>query len=318
MALRDVMKRKQLVIAKATMTKKRPSAAAEVPPAKKTFSLISDEKLLSLYAAMIKCRMLDERLRGAFAGNWLKVDSASAAVDEAALVGVAIDLLAEDTISPSNREFTARFVKGAPLAGVIHALKRARIRKSPPLAPGSVSLIATGLALANRIQDTKNIAVAFLGGESAASGSCTEALHFAGVNQLPILFVSHNSQQIEGIDFKTIGVPCITVDGNDVVAVYRVACEAITHARKGNGPTLIECKSFALHGGKSRGPSLRKQPEQAKDGSGNDPIVNMETYLAGKGLFRKEFKGEITAAFTRDLDAALESAERQTSTGKVK
>jgi pyruvate dehydrogenase E1 component alpha subunit len=197
-------------------------------------------------------------------------------------------------------------------------LNRARIRKSPPLAPGSVSLIATGLALANRIQDTKNIAVAFLGGESAASGSCTEALHFAGVNQLPILFVSHNSQQIEGINFKAIGVPSITVDGNDVVAVYRVACEAITHARRGNGPTLIECKSFALSGAKSLGSALHNEPKQTKNGSGNDPIVNMETYLAGKGLFRKEFKGKIVAAFTRDLDDALESAERQTSAAKVK
>ena len=293
------------------------TAATEAQPAKKAFSLISDEKLLSLYAAMIKCRMLDERLRSAFGGGRLKVNGVSAAVDEAALVGVAIDLLSEDMISPSNREFMARFVKGAPLAGVIREAKRGARKSGPSLAPCSVSLIATGLALANRLRDNKKIAVAFLGGESVASNSCREALHFAGYNQLPILFVCHNSQQVEGVDFKAIGVPCIPVDGNDVVAVYRVACEAITHARKGNGPTLIECKTFALQGRKSRGPGLRNKPEQVKNGAGNDPILNMETYLAGKGLFRKELKGEIIAAFTRDLDIALRTAGRLTSAEEV-
>jgi len=295
-------------------TKKGATAITEALPAKKTFSLISDEKLLSLYAAMIKCRMLNERLQDAFAAGRSKADPAAA--DEAALVGVAIGLLPEDMISPSNREITARFVKGSPLVGVIRDLKRRTRRNSPPLAPGSVSLIATGLALANRIQETKNIAVAFLGSESDASGSCAEALHFAGVNQLPILFVSRNSRQVERIDFRAIGVPHITVDGNDVVAVYRVACEAITHARKGNGPTMIECRNFALQAGKS--PGLRKQPGQLKNGSGNDPIVNMEAYLAAKGLLGKEFKGEITASFTRNLDAALESVGRPASAAKVR
>jgi TPP-dependent pyruvate/acetoin dehydrogenase alpha subunit len=303
---------------KATSTKNRkmPATATQTPPAKKPFSLISDEKLLSLYAAMIKCRMLDERLRGAFAAGKLKVDSTSAAVDEAALVGVSIDLLPDDMISPSNRESMARFVKGAPLAAVIRDAKRAARRNGPSLDAGSVSLIATGLALANRIQETKKIAVAFLGSESVASSSCREALHFAGGNQLPILFVSHNSRQVDEIDFKAIGVPCITVDGNDVVAVYRLACEAITHARKGNGPTLIECKTFALDNGKLPARGKHTKPGKTKNDSSIDPIVNMETYLESKGLFRKELNGEIIAAFTRDLNAALKAADKPPLAGK--
>jgi pyruvate dehydrogenase E1 component alpha subunit len=77
------------------------------------------------------------------------------------------------------------------------------------------------------------------------------------------------------------------VDGNDVVAVYRVATEAIVHARKGNGPTLIEC---------------RFDRSEA-----HDPILKMEAYLLRKGLFSEELKIEATAGFTSEL-AAIESA----------
>jgi pyruvate dehydrogenase E1 component alpha subunit len=93
-----------------------------------------------------------------------------------------------------------------------------------------------------------------------------------------------------GIDLKTeaCAFPAIAVDGSDAVAVYRVAHEAIAHARMGHGPTLIECLT---------------------DGSNPaDPILNMEKYLIRKGLFTEELKTEVIGGFSRELDAALEAA----------
>jgi pyruvate dehydrogenase E1 component alpha subunit len=80
------------------------------------------------------------------------------------------------------------------------------------------------------------------------------------------------------------------VDGNDVVAVYRVATESIAHARKGNGPTLIECMI-----------------ERSK---AHDPIRKMERYLKRKGLFSREMKFEVINGFTKHLDASIKAVRR--------
>ena len=84
------------------------------------------------------------------------------------------------------------------------------------------------------------------------------------------------------------------VDGDDAVAVYRVATEAIAHARRGGRPTLIECKPWPLADAQ---PGKRRKP--------TDPISNMETYLTRKGLFDKKFKSAVTTAFRRELNAAI-------------
>ncbi len=116
---------------------------------------------------------------------------------------------------------------------------------------------------------------------------------------MPILFVCQpslsNSEAQTGIeeiglDAQACGLPAITVDGSDVVAVYRVATEAITHARKGNGATLIACTAF--HSDHS--------PE-------SDPILKMEAYLSRKSLFSAELKREVTGSFTMELDAAIQT-----------
>jgi TPP-dependent pyruvate/acetoin dehydrogenase alpha subunit len=172
--------------------------------------------------------------------------------------------------------------------------------------------IATGVALANKIQNNHKIAVAFCGHESCSSESWNEALHFAGVHQLPILFVCQNDLLAEDISQQATacGFPGIPVDANDVVAVYRVACEAIAHARKGNGPTLIECMPYRLNTRLSIAAGKRRNPETVEIGAGSDPILNMERYLAGKGLFSKALKARIAGAFTKELDAAIKAARK--------
>jgi pyruvate dehydrogenase E1 component alpha subunit len=118
----------------------------------------------------------------------------------------------------------------------------------------------------------------------------------AGTRNLPILLVCHSSSDCDEICLKAqeSGFPGVSVDGDDAVAVYRVATEAIAHARRGSGPTLIDCKPWPLSGHK---PGHRQ--------AAGNPIPRMEEYLTRKGLFNKKFKSKVTADFRRELDAAL-------------
>ncbi len=303
--------------------------------------LISNEKLRQLYATMLKCRTLEERARVLFKQSKFTGNYYAAVGQEAAAVGTAIDLRAEDAIGPSHRDFITAFIKGAPLDKMLcHLYARANSpdkgRSSPAhfgyaplnvITPASTIAaqlnIATGMALANKMKKNDNIAVAYSGDGSTSLGFWHEALNFAGVHDLPILFVCQNNLWAESVNlqFQTkvpdisvkaqaYGFPGITVDGNDVVAVYRVAQEAITRARRGHGPTLIECKTYRWYGHSEIDPAKYRDPEEVERWKAKDPIANMEKYLTAKKLFTPEWKQQILEGFNRELDAAIEIAEK--------
>ena len=288
---------------------KAATAASKTPAAKKEFSLIPGEKLTMLYATMLKCRLLDQRVQSLLAQGALRSSYTPSAGQEAAIVGVAIDLLPEDAIGPSHLDLIAGFVQSAPLDKLLGELIAGKNGGPPSQVAGHASLIAAGMALENKRQKNNRIAVSFLDAESIASDCCREALHFAGANRLPILFVSQSGPRAEDVS-ATHGIPRITVDGNDVVAVYRVACEAITHARKDHGPTLIECTHYPANLHRSAGRNGGRTAAEAVDSTHNDPIHIMEKYLSRKHLFHEEMKAEIVTGFNKKLDAAVDLAVR--------
>jgi TPP-dependent pyruvate/acetoin dehydrogenase alpha subunit len=261
-----------------TLKAKETSVLTAAPPIQDGFSLISDEKLLQLYATMLKCRATFERLRILFKENKLAVNIDASQGHEAATVGLTVDLLPEDTIATNPGDIIPLFISGSPLQDLLRRL----LRPSSP-APSIVGQLktATKPAMRNKLSNNKNIAVAIFN-ESAPPGPWQEALASTVLHDLPVIFLSWNHIPMKTKAFR---LPTITVDGNDVVAVYRVASEAIAHARMGNGPTLIECQPYALNPG--------------------DPILNMELYLTRKGIFSTDFKNEIVAEFRNELDAAM-------------
>jgi TPP-dependent pyruvate/acetoin dehydrogenase alpha subunit len=277
-------------------TKERSAAAAMA--GNQGFSLISNEKLVQLYAAMVKCRLIGERVRALFEQSESTGNGDIAGELEAAAVGVAIDLLPEDTVVATPRDFAVNFIKGVPLESIFRSLF---VRSAIPSLAARLNF-ASSVALANKIRRNGKVVVAFLSDGFRSLDSWHEALTRTRVQQLPILFVSQSAPPAEpeslkrqagsegiGLDTLARGLPAIAVDGNDVVAVYRVTTEAIAHARRGNGPTLIECV--------------------VERAMAPDPIQKMETYLTRKGLFSEEMKLEVAAAFTKELDAAIEAAE---------
>jgi len=289
-----------------TSTKAKSTAVPAAPPAAHNgFSLISNEKLLRLYAGMLKCRMIEERAAALLSGDGAPRGFQAAIGHEASAVGVLLDLLPEDIVAPSSRNPMAGILKGAPQESLLRPLTAASALAPTPLQnppDGADPLhLALGAALACKTENKGKIAVALVHPVAAGPRSLDRFLQVAATHRLPLLFVrlsewsgtpaSRTMQAREeeiARETQACGVPRIAVDANDVVAVYRVATEAITQARKGYGPTLIDCVSI---------PSTDL-----------DPIRGMEAYLTRKGLFKRRLRREIAETFARELDDAFRAA----------
>ncbi len=254
------------------------------PSSDSEFSLISNQKLLALYTGLLTCRRQAPSANG----------TSTICGHEAALVGVTIDLGPGDAVCSREHGLVTGFSHGATLPTLLlhpgnHA-PAAPSNGTAPYQPGTngsshsaASLAYThaalGTALANKTISNRKVAVVF--SRKEASDMLREALHIATVHALPMVFVhqpeAHTDKAVgkrtspnqNHAKLKTSWFPSITVDCHDVVALYRVAFEAISRARLGRGPTLIECRPYRL-----------KNRIHAED-----PILHMEHYLRARGLF---------------------------------
>lgn len=258
-----------------------PAKESKASSAPKSFSLVFDEKLLAMYAALLKCRALSRRIESG---------RKQAQASIAAVVAVSIDLLPADTLSANGSYVLARFVKGARLKTILAGLSAT----SKP-AGAAVIKAAMRAGRAHKAERKKKVAIAFCEDPSAARELWHESLHEAVSKRLPVVFVCHaGAKPTDKIPYAPdFHFPAIVVDSNDAVAIYRVASEAVTHARRGNGPTLIVCQPFC--------PATGKKAAVVDA----DPILNMEKYLGRKGLFNAELKAKTISGFARELRAAV-------------
>jgi acetoin:2,6-dichlorophenolindophenol oxidoreductase subunit alpha len=282
--------------------KNRPGAASTAPSGTNKFPLISNDKLIALYTAMLKCRMLDERIHGEKTGVLRRAPGR-----EAVAAGVAIDLEAGDPVYAAEGGLLAGFIQKGWSRPVVRSLRdgpgRARGRA---VGANAGALFERGLETARRLKrvKTKKVAVLFLGSVAPP----VKAMRRAVKDRAPLLFVCCNEEEEKNLAAEAggCGLPGIAVDCEDAVAIYRVASEALAHARRGNGPTLIECKPWLVADG-------------ARTRSNTGALGNMERYLAGKGLFSRRRKLETLAEFTRELDqAGMRAKEGRVKEGRVK
>lgn len=297
--------------------------------------LLPAEKLRLLYSTMLQCRMVKERVRRMFQQGKLAENSRSRTGREASEVAATIDLLQGDCVTPRRYDLVTGFGFGFGLmprpslrrvmanllqpSQFLGARKFASYRDGGPwiiaaASPMAARLnIATGMALGYQACNQPNVVVAFSGDDSTALGSWHEAVDFAASHKLPIVHVVQNDVWTEPPDPRLLvavkdmdnksrdnGIPTLAVDGSDVVAVYRVAQEAIRRAREGHGPSLIECQTQRR---------LTTLPSQGPGGPADDPLSCMETYLEKKGLWSEAWKERLVSSFTRQLDEAEEFAE---------
>ena len=182
---------------------------------------------------------------------------------------------------------------------------------------------ATGTALAFEMRGEDGVVLTSGGEASTSSGDWHEAMNFAGIHDLPVIFLIENNIYAISVPQKLqvagsvagraagYGFPGVEVDGNDVLAVYEAAKEAVDRARSGNGPTLIEAKTYRLTAHSSDDDDRRyREQDEVEDWRKKDPIVRYEHYLEEIGLLDEEKKEEVETRVKETVAEASDYAER--------
>ena len=303
---------------------------------------IPNDVLLGLYTYLLKTRLLDEKLRklfrqGRYAGTYF-----SAVGQEATTVCPSYGLRDEDIIAPSHREIGASVTKGIPLTEIVaqvyarinspdkgkthpcHYGSRAKGVINPSSTLASQTIVGTGCAMGFKMQKKDNVVIAFFGEGSTARGGWHEALNYAGIHKLPIVYVCQNNFWAESIparlsaaiDFfsdraKAYGFPGITIDGNDMVEVYKTSQEAIRRARDGKGPTFIECLTYRWYGHSEIDPANYRTQEEIDEWKKKDPVARAEKVLTELGLLTKQKRESIVEEIETEINAAVAVCEKE-------
>ena len=305
---------------------------------------LSDAQVLGALAGMIRARAVDDRL-------WLlsrqgKVHFViTSAGHEATQFGCALAVnVGRDYVVPYYRDMALALALGqTPRDMFLHALGRAddpasggrqmfghfssralRI-VSGSSSVGSHPLHAVGLAWAFRITRERDLAaITFFGEGATAEGAWHEAIGFAGIHQLPVVFVCENNQyaisvpQTREVPVRDVavkaagyGMPGMVVDGNDIFDVYAAAREALDRARSGGGPTLLECKTYRLrpHSNADDDRKYRSEAE-VEQWRARDPIVRLERYVLARGLADAAQLAKLRAGIAAEVEQAIDEAER--------
>jgi TPP-dependent pyruvate/acetoin dehydrogenase alpha subunit len=185
--------------------------------------------------------------------------------------------------------------------------------------------IACGAALAAQLEGKGDVTVCFFGDGAAAEGEFHEALNIASLWKLPIVFVCENNQyaannavavQHPHVDIVAhagaYGMPGVIADGNDVLEVHATTAEAVARARRGDGPTLIECKTYRwrFHAMRATPPPETRPPEEIASWKARDPIGRLEQHVLRVGVLSAPEIVAMRERVTADLDEAVAFAEQ--------
>lgn len=295
---------------KAKRAKSKSSGSASKSKKAKTVvaAVLDSQKLQSLYATMLKTRMLNQK-----AGEILSAQQKdnTTAGREAVLVGAIAHALPGDSIAATQNSFLADFIRGNPLKSVFEQIIPINQQSSSSTAnqsrmdSSSDSTLARSIALANEIKGTSNVVLVFSGDFPADPSAHYEDLALAAQSKLPLVCLAETANIEEhAINLPTKGAshfPRIAVDGNDVVAVFRVAQEAVRRARAGHGPSLIECVMPEHTQERGTANSIAEETR--------DPLAFMQQYLQRRKLWSDEWKQKITDEFREELDTAIANTE---------
>ncbi|MDH4209167.1 MAG: thiamine pyrophosphate-dependent dehydrogenase E1 component subunit alpha [Anaerolineae bacterium] len=183
---------------------------------------------------------------------------------------------------------------------------------------------AVGIALASKLRGEKDATIVYFGDGATSKGDFHEALNFAGVHRLPVVFFCENNGYAISVPIKKqmaiarvseraagYGFPGVTVDGNDALAVYAASKEALQRARGGEGPTLIEAVVQRLVPHSSDDDQRRYRSQEEIDaGKLADPVPQFKAYLEKEGLLTAEQNEEINKRVAKEVDDATDFAEK--------
>src|ERR1700681_3880966 len=181
--------------------------------------------------------------------------------------------------------------------------------------------VAGGMGLTVKMEKNDNVVIACCCEVASTTVDFHEALNFAGVERLPIVFVCENNlyaysvpvEKSMAIDdvadrAESYGFEGVSINGNDVLAVYQSTQGALARARNGEGPTLIECKTYRWHGHSEHDKAFYRTDEELAMWKSRDPIPTFTTYLKGLKTLTDDKAAEIEARIKQTVDDAVEFA----------
>lgn len=300
------------------------------------------EQALQMYESMVKIRMFEEKIIDIYASGAMPGLAHLYIGEEAVAVGVCSALDEGDYITSTHRGHGHCIAKGAKIdrmmaellgkvtgycqgkGGSMHIADFDKgILGANGVVGGGIP-IATGAGLAIKQRKSTQTVACFFGDAATNQGVFHESLNMAGLWKLPVIYVCENNfygisvsqrrhQPIEDITIRAAGygMPGVTVDGNDVLAVYQAAKEAVNRARRGEGPTLLVCKTYRWRGHHEGDPNrgTRYRPvAEIEEWMDRCPIKRWEEYLVARGVVPDTLEA-IKKKVYDELEEAVKFAE---------
>lgn len=301
---------------------------------------LTTEQLLEMYYYMRLGRAVEEKLEIIYKQGRMPGAIYLGRGQEATYVGSSYALKDGDVLAPTHRDMMAMLPRGMAVKSIMaqHLGKaggpthgRGEANYLGDLNLGiftTVSMlpdfypVAAGAALAFKYRGESRAAMAYCGEGASSRGDWHEALNIAALHDLPVVFFVINNRYAYSTPSKkemkivnvadrapAYGIPGRVVDGNDVVAVYQVAAEALERARSGGGPTLIEAKTMRMRGHAGHDQYDYVTREELAEWADKDPIVRFETYLIERRALSDDRQLEVTERINREVDEAVRFAE---------
>lgn len=281
---------------------------------------LSRDKSLELYYKLILTRKFDEKVSQLFREEGLPEKPISGIGQEATSVGATFALEKRDYVMPSLRTRGAFLTKGLTAEELLLEIYRKEGSKSAgrwtahhvgdlekgvllgSAVIGSSVQVAVGTALASQIKGTDQVTLVFFGDGASSGGDIHAAMNFAAVKNLPVIFICENNRwalstsiakqmKNPNIADRAIGygIPGQIVDGQNIVDVYSATKEAVLRARKGDGPTLLECKTYHFRGhSESHQPDDGRPVEELTYWRNRCPVKIYKNYLINEKVIKED------------------------------
>lgn len=276
---------------------------------------IDDERLLQLYQELVIVRRIDAEAtalqRQGEIGLWPPLQG-----QEAAQLGSAHALRADDFVFASYREHAVAYYRGAGPADLVRMWRGTAgcgwdpysLNMSTQIVIGSQALHAAGYALGCRNDGADCVAVTYFGDGATSQGDTSEALVFAASFQAPVLFFCQNNRWAisEPVELQArrplvergpgFGIPGVSVDGNDVLACLAVTRKALDHIREGGGPRFIEALTYRMGPHTTADdPTRYRDVLELEEWAARDPILRVRRLLEARGQLTPEREAEVAA-----------------------
>jgi pyruvate dehydrogenase E1 component alpha subunit len=301
---------------------------------------LSRETLRSLYRTMATIRAFEERVAREFKTGEVPGFVHMYIGEEGVAAGVCANLRDDDCITSTHRGHGHAIAKGCDLkammaeiygretglckgrGGSMHVADFTRGMIGANAIVGGGIALATGAALSAQVRGTDQVAVAFFGDGAANQGVLHESLNLAAIWSLPAVYVCENNgfaestpaayaTSVEDVAARAsaYGIPGAIVDSRDVLAVYEVAAEAVDRARRGDGPTLLEAKTYRIRGHFEGDPELYRDDDERREARERDPLPRLREQLLAGGAASEADLDEIQGEILAEIEAAVEHAK---------